>query len=229
MVPDFDVSRMRDDSVVVIVGKKYTGKTHLALYLVSRQGIPYGVVASWAESRKKEYARVMPSFLVNAGEYDPAFLQRFVERQRTAARTAVIDARGFVVLDDTFFDRSWTKDSGVRTLFYNNRTFRSFVVLTMQYALPLPPSFRGNTDFVFLFRESSAQNRKRLWEQYGSFATFEDFEAAFLECTAEPWSCMVIDFMTRDGPTVFKYTAPSERASDKLCSTSFELPARSRL
>lgn len=232
MVPDFDVSSVRDDSLVVIIGKRASGKTHLALDLVSRHGIPYGVASSAKEQRKEEYGLVMPSALVHVEECACEVVAKFLTRQRTASKAARIegvDARGFIVLEDTFYDMSWTKDSGVRALFLNNRSWRSFVVMAMQYAVRMPPMFRANTDFVFLFRERNAQNRRRLWEQYGSFATFEEFEAAFEECTAGPWSCMVIDAMAREGPNVFKYTAPSERASGQLCSTSFSFPERSRL
>ena len=59
------------------------------------------------------------------------------------------DPRAFLVLDDCLYDNTWTKDKNVRSLFMNGRHFKILFIITMQYALGIPPNLRTNIDYVF--------------------------------------------------------------------------------
>ena len=87
-----------------------------------------------------------------------------------------IDPRAFVILDDCLYDNTWTKDKNIRALFMNGRHFKIMFLITMQYALGIPPNLRTNVDYVFILREPLYNNRKKLYEQYcGMFPNFEIF------------------------------------------------------
>ena len=104
-----------------------------------------------------------------------------------------VDPRLFLLLDDCIYDQSWVKDKNVRSLFMNGRHFKILFIITMQYALGIPPNLRTNVDYVFILRENFVNNRKRLYEHYaGMFPTFEMFCQVMDQCT-ENYECLVID------------------------------------
>ena len=75
----------------------------------------------------------------------------------------------------------------------NGRHYHILFILTMQYALGIPPNLRTNIDFVFILRENYVSNRKRLYEHYaGMFPTFEMFCQVMDQCT-ENYECLVIN------------------------------------
>ena len=65
-------------------------------------------------------------------------------------------------------------------------------IVTMQYALGIPPNLRTNIDYVFILRENIISNRKRIYESYaGMFPTFDFFCQVMDQCT-EDYECLVI-------------------------------------
>ena len=77
-----------------------------------------------------------------------------------------IDPRAFLILDDCLYDNKWTKDKCMRSVFMNGRHWKLLFLLTMQYALGVPPNLRTNIDFVFIKHKNYVSNRKRLYEHY---------------------------------------------------------------
>ena len=94
----------------------------------------------------------------------------------------------------------------------NGRHYKSLFVITMQYALGIPPNLRTNIDYVFLLRENIHSNRKRLYEQYaGMFPTLEIFNQVMDQCT-ENFECLVINNNSKSNKLdeqVFWYKADS--------------------
>lgn len=186
MVPDFDVTRVRPDSIVFVIGKRMTGKTTIALDLVTRSGIEFGMAVS--PVNPEEYADVP----VVADEWHPQLVGNLLKRQRAAIKSDVPDPRAFVVLDNCMYDSKWHEDPHVRTMFICNRSSKLLVVMTMAYALPVPPSIRSNVDYVFVLRETSVDNRRRVWQTYvNPISTFEDFNA--LMDSLDGYWCVVVD------------------------------------
>ena len=75
----------------------------------------------------------------------------------------------------------------------NGRHYKILFMITMQYALGIPPNLRTNIDYVFILRENYVSNRKRLYEHYaGMFPTFEMFCQVMDQCT-ENYECLVIN------------------------------------
>ena len=103
-----------------------------------------------------------------------------------------INPDAFLILDDCLYDSSWTKDSNVRSIFMNGRHYKMMFIITMQYALGIPPNLRTNIDYVFILRENYVSNRKRIYENYaGMFPSFEIFCQVMDQCT-ENYECLVI-------------------------------------
>lgn len=194
----FDVSKIRDDQVVVLIGKRGTGKSFLTKdILYYHKDIPVGTVISGTEGANHFYSSIVPKLFIH-DEYHPLILSNFMKRQKQMAKMIEqgdtdIDARAFLIFDDCLYDESWKKDRNVRSVFMNGRHYKILYVLTMQYPLGIPPNLRTNIDYIFILRENIVSNRKRIYEHYaGMFPTFEMFCSTMDQCT-ENFECLVID------------------------------------
>lgn len=195
-ISKFDMSQLSDDKVVVLIGKRETGKSFLCKdILYHHQGIPVGQVISGTEAANSFYGKMVPKLFIH-DEYQPPIISNILKRQRMmieqCKENPTVDPRAFLVLDDCLYDSSWTKDKNVRSLFMNGRHFKILFMITMQYALGIPPNLRTNIDYIFILRENYVSNRKRLYEHYaGMFPNFEMFCQVMDQCT-ENYECLVI-------------------------------------
>ena len=199
----FDMSRIKDDKVVVFIGKRDTGKSFLIRDLLyHHQNIPIGTVLSGTESANSFYSSIIPPLFIHE-EFNPLIIQNLLKRQKTLALkiqkdietrgTSSVDPRTFMIMDDCLYDSSWTRDKYVRSLFMNGRHWKILYVVAMQYCMGLPPVLRTNIDFVFILRENIVSNRKKLYEQFaGMFPDFDSFSQIMDQCT-ENYECLVID------------------------------------
>ena len=224
----FNMKDIKDDKVVVLIGKRETGKSFLVRDLLyHNQNIPCGTIISGTEGSNKFYSKIFPSLFIH-GEFKPELIQNFMKRQKmvlneldkqmTKNGSSLIDPRAIIILDDCLYDNSWTKDKNIRSLFMNGRHYKVLFLITMQYSLGIPPSLRTNVDYVFILRESYISNRKRLYESYaGMFPSFDMFCQVMDQCT-EDYECLVINNNAKSNKIedmVFWYKA-EERPDFKL-------------
>jgi hypothetical protein len=192
----FDINDIKDDKVVVLIGKRETGKSFLCKdILYHHSTIPVGQVISGTEAANEFYSKMVPKLFIHE-EYQPPIIQNILKRQKMMIEKCKscqsTDPRAFLILDDCLYDNSWTKDKNVRSLFMNGRHFKILFIITMQYALGIPPNLRTNIDYIFILRENYQSNRKRLYEHYaGMFPNFEMFCQVMDQCT-ENFECLVI-------------------------------------
>ena len=194
----FDMSSIKPDKVVVLIGKRDTGKSFLCKdILYHHKGIPVGQVISGTEGANQFYSKIVPKLFIH-GEFNTQIVQNMIKRQKVLIDKmnegdTSIDPRAFLILDDCLYDNTWAKDKWMRSVFMNGRHFKLLFLLTMQYALGVPPNLRTNIDYVFIIRENYVSNRKRLYEHYaGMFPSFEMFCQIMDQCT-ENYECLVIN------------------------------------
>jgi len=78
----FDITKLRDDSVVIFLGARNTGKsTALFCALKYHTTIPVGVVISGTESANHSFERVVPKMLIY-DEFSSDIIKSFMDRQR---------------------------------------------------------------------------------------------------------------------------------------------------
>ncbi len=219
--------------VVVLIGRRDTGKTYLVRDLLyHHQDIPIGTVVSGTEAGNGFYGNHVPKLFIH-DEYNTAIIENILKRQRQVLkqmkkevetyRKTTIDPRSFVILDDCLYDATWTKDKMMRLLFMNGRHWKVMLIITMQYPLGIPPNLRTNIDYVFILREPYISNRRRIWENYaGMFPTFEGFCQVMDQCT-ENYECLVINNNAKSNKLhdqIFWYKA-QPRGAFKLGSREF--------
>jgi hypothetical protein len=198
----FDITTITDDSVVVFIGKRKTGKSWLLKNLLYyHRDIPIATIISSTESANKFYGDIVPSLFIH-DEISPALLDNVVKRQKIIRKqmdklkrrtgSCNIDPRALLVLDDCLHDKSWVNMQSIREIFLNGRHWKMFFMLTMQHPLGIPPSLRTNIDFVFISRENNINNRKRIYDNYASmFPSFDMFCTVMDQCT-ENYECLVV-------------------------------------
>ena len=202
----FDINEIKHDKVVVFIGKRDTGKSFLVKDLLyNHNSIPVGQVISGTEAANQFYSKIVPKIFIH-GEYKSEIISNILKRQRMAIEKKQsndsIDPRAFLILDDCLYDNTWIKNPDVRSLFMNGRHYKILFILTMQYALGIPPNLRTNIDYVFILRENYVSNRKRLYEHYaGMFPSFEMFCQVMDQCT-ENFECLVINNNARSNKLV---------------------------
>jgi hypothetical protein len=199
----FDMSKIDKGSVVVMIGKRNTGKSFLTKDLLwYKRDIPIGTVISGTEGANQFYSKIVPQLFIHE-EFSPEIVANAVKRQKMVVKKmqeqeqaygqSNIDPYAFIILDDCLYDPSWTKDTNMRSLFMNGRHYKAMLIITSQYSLGIPPNLRCNIDYVFILRENYISNRKRLYEHYaGMFPSFEVFCQVMDQCT-ENFECLVID------------------------------------
>jgi hypothetical protein len=198
----FDIANIASDKVCVFIGKRETGKSFLVKDLLyNHRNLPIGTVISGTEAANTFYGNIVPSLFIHDA-YTPEIINNTLKRQKIVVKKMLrekeqfggtnIDPAAFLILDDCLYDSSWIKDPNIRSLFMNGRHWKILFIITMQYALGIPPSLRTNIDYVFILRENYVSNRKRLYEHYaGMFPSFEIFCQVMDQCT-ENFECLVI-------------------------------------
>ena len=229
----FDMAKIKHDKVVVLIGKRETGKSFLVKDLLwHHQSLPCGTVISGTEGSNQFYSKIVPSMFIHE-EYSPLVIANVLKRQKLIAKkiakdlgergTTAVDPRNFLILDDCLFDTKWINDRNVRYLFMNGRHVHTMFIITMQYAMGIPPALRTNIDYVFILRENIINNRRKLYEQYaGMFPDFDSFCQVMNQCT-ENYECLVIDNNAKSNKLedqVFWYKA-APRSDFRLCSPDF--------
>lgn len=199
----FDMSSIDDDKVVVMIGKRCTGKSVMVKDLMyNHRDIPIGTVISPTEAANKFFGHMVPPLFIH-DECAPSTIENVVKRQKlliTKINKQIatvgycnIDPRSFLILDDCLAENSWIKDKNIKGLFMNGRHFKCLFVITMQHPLGVPPSLRTQIDYVFILRENIISNRKKIYDSYaGMFKTFDVFCQVMDQCT-ENYECLVIN------------------------------------
>ena len=193
----FDMTKIKDDKIIVILGKRGTGKSFLTKdILYHHRDIPVGTVISPTENANHFYGNFVPKIFIH-DEYHPSITSNFMKRQKKMGKVIEsgenIDKRAFLILDDCLYDNAWKNDKVIRETFFNGRHWGIFALFLLQYPLGISPQLRTNIDYVFIFRENVNANRRRIYEQYaGMFKTFEMFCSVMDQCT-ENFECLVID------------------------------------
>jgi hypothetical protein len=206
----FDPSKIGNDKVCVVIGKRGTGKSTLVTDLLyHKRNIPVGVVMSATEEGNHYYKQFIPDLFIY-GDYSKDTIEKVIARQKKLVALNKTDS-AFILLDDCMYNKSFMKDTCIRQCFMNGRHWKIFFLMTMQYCMDLSPDLRANVDYVFVLRENVIQNRERLYKAFfGVFPSFDLFNKVMSACT-ENFECLVLDNTSRSNKLedcVFYYKAP---------------------
>lgn len=197
----FDMNMIKDNKVILFIGKRYTGKSVLVVdYLYHHRQFPLGTVISPTDNYNYTYRPHIPSIFIHE-EYTPELIEQVLKRQKDICCSCKndpdysnVDPRAFLVLDDCLADgNEWVKDKNIKWIFMNGRHAQITFILTMQYCMGITPNLRTNVDYIFICKEPKLGNQRRLYEHYaGMFPCFDMFRVILNKCTKD-YGCLVID------------------------------------
>ena len=202
MIKDRCAMDSKKSPMIVIIGKKDTGKSFLVRDILfhTQDAYPIGTVISGTEVANEFFQHMVPSALIH-DKYKPEIVTNVIRRQLSLKQSrnrskvggsSSVDPRAFLILDDCLYDGSWIKEESTRYVFMNGRHVDLSTMITMQYPLGITPNLRTNVDFIFILRETILGNRRRIYENYaGMFPTFDMFCQFMDQCT-ENYECLVI-------------------------------------
>ena len=198
-----DIKNIDQHATIAMIAKRASGKSYVTReILFHKRDLPTAVVISRTEKLNKFYGEFIPDSYI-FDNFESEILTRIYNRQakvsednerRVKEGKKEKDDRLILIMDDCMSSKgTWIKDQNILELFFNGRHHHVSFILTMQYAVGIPPEMRSNFDYIFLLAEDFISNQKRLYEHYaGMFPSFDIFKQVFAEVT-QNYGIMVIN------------------------------------
>ena len=201
-IKKFQINEMVDHCTIAMIAKRATGKSFLTREIMNKKkDLAAAIAISRTEKLNGFYTDFIPDSYIYS-EYSSDILSRVYQRQSQMNEDNKLrikdgkkpkDDSIMLIMDDCMSDKKWLKDPNITELFFNGRHHHLSFILTMQYAVGIPPEMRSNFDYIFLLAEDTINNRKKLYEHYaGMFPTFDIFQQVFSDLT-DNYGMMVID------------------------------------
>jgi hypothetical protein len=202
----FSPKTMKEGSVACMIARRGSGKSVLIKDIMFFKKHLSGIVFSGTEAGNNFFGKFVPSVFVY-DEFNPDALQRLVDRQRRLKKDDKCDPC-FVILDDCAFDRKFMNSKLLRELAFNGRHYSIMLIISSQWALDLPPSLRGNVDYVFILRDNLY--RERLYKNFFPFIDSLDAFNKIMDACTEDYGCLVLD-NSGSNSEIFHYKAKMNR------------------
>jgi len=194
----FDLQNIPSNSVVMIIGKRGTGKTTLTADIMHalRNRFDAGVCFSSTEESNSYWQNHICDTMIYP-EFDNDIYHNFISEQRRINGRSAKPINSFALFEDCMYSKLMRNNKDIRGTFFNGRHWNIFLVVTMQYVLDLPPELRSNVDFVFILRNNMVADRERLWKHFcGFIPTLGLFHKIMNKCTSG-YECLVVNNMSK--------------------------------
>ncbi len=196
----FNLNEVHDNAVCIFLGKRRSGKSWAIRDLMyHKRQIPIGHIVSGTEKANPFFYKFFPYSYISE-EYDEELLENIIRRQikikhfaciGETSNSREIDPRFMLVFDDCLHDNKWQSAKSIKNVFMNGRHFNICFLLSMQYVIGIPPNLRTNVDYVFVYRDYSPTNRKKIYQNYGaSIPSYQVF--CSLMDNLDAYECLVI-------------------------------------
>lgn len=206
----FDASTMKKDAVILLLGRRGTGKTTLIKDLMyhMRNKLDFGVAMSPTEETTEALSSFVPQSCIY-NTFSNAALGVLLELQRQQVKRGRFK-NVYVLLDDCMYDKKVMASLHMRELFMNGRHRKIFFINSVQYMMDMPAALRSQVDYVFALKENIISSREKLWKFFfGMFEDFRDFNKVMNSCT-QNYECIVMDNTSKTGEltdSIFWYKA----------------------
>jgi hypothetical protein len=217
----FNTSTIKPGAIILIIGKRRTGKSTLGRDLLFNLRNQFDVALAMAGTidTAAELRKIFPTSLVSDNGFDQQRLKTLLKLTTEMTKNGV-HKNILLFADDCSSDSGLYKGEAMRYLHMNGRHQNITFINSMQWLLDAKPAIRNQIDYLFVFKEASHMNREKIWKHYfGMFQTRSDFEEVFNKCTNN-FECLVLDntgTSTEIQDTVFWYKAQQVPISFPIC------------
>ena len=184
------------NSVIVVYGSRGSGKTHLLCWMLTQLDklCPFDFVFCMTPTQST--METMQRYVAPSGihtDLNPETLQNVVDVQKMQPNKH----RVCVILDDTAFDKRFSKSNVVSEIAANGRHLGITLILSFQYLSMLPPDLRTNCDLACAFKEVSVRNIELLYDNFFSIIDNVSTFKTILHCICKKFRAIIMD-NTRD-------------------------------
>lgn len=222
----FDMKTMAPDAVVILVGKRGTGKSTLLKDICyhMRDQLDCGIACCPTED-SVEGADGLSSFIPPAlihDEYKPHVLEKLLNFQKKYIKKHGKEKakRQFIILDDCCYEKKVVRGTEMRQVTMNGRHRRLFFINAVQYLCDLPPDYRTNVDYVFCLKENIMSNKDRLFRHFfGCFPDLQTFSQT-MDALTSNFGAMVLNNRSRSTKLedqIFHYNADPKLPPFQMC------------
>ena len=219
---EFDPSRIKSNSTILIIGKRGSGKTVLmkdiAYHLSRAKKIDMAVGFSATEDSNKNLSSFIPRSLIHK-RYKPEIVHKIYSMQQKHSKKDRMQNVA-LIMDDVLYEKGQFNGELIRKLFFNGRHYKLLIMLLAQYSMDLNPSLRGNIDLVFVARDLVFANRERLYKNFfGIFPSFSSFDKVMQKVTQNYTFLVLVNNdarSTKPEDVLFYYRAKAELPEFRL-------------
>jgi len=196
-VKRFKIEDIDLNAKIAIIGKPGTGKTSIIKDILYRHRKKFtkGILMSGTTESSNDFNGVFPDiFIYNNYKQERADhfwkLQKKIVKKRGKGNPKNLAC--FVIDDCMHTSKSWATSETIADIFMNGRHYDILFIVAMQYCMGILPSLRSCLDYVFILRENSFGNKKKLFEHYCS--VFPDFKmfCKVLDALTVNFQCIVV-------------------------------------
>lgn len=191
----FRPETLNRDSFVAIIGKRRQGKTTLMENIALAMNFPRAVALCGSTGSKKYFSKFLLDSYIHEATVEK-LRQIMNARDKQLKKTPTPqppEVETLLFIDDIAFSRQFMFSEEMKNLAMNGRHQVFCPIISIQYLMEMSPSLRGNLDCIFVTRETSRINRRKLWENWGGCcSTLAHFEKILDACTQD-YGCLVID------------------------------------
>lgn len=163
-------------SIILVIGKRNSGKAVLAEDIMKQISHKYGavIVQSGTETENGIYGKFIPDEFIY-GKFDAQALEHFYDRQLLNIKNPPPienhNPYGLIVLDDVFaeYKDEIASQTIISILINNGRHRKVGMLIFLQEAKQFPPKYKSQVDQVFMFQEEMLRNMKDLYNIVGGF------------------------------------------------------------
>jgi hypothetical protein len=199
----FDLDSLYNDSTILVLGRRRSGKSWLIRDLMyHKRFMKQVLVFSGTEHVSPFMGDFIPDIFIHS-DFSSELVENVLVNQSIKIKKAKknhesedgkTDGNNMaIIMDDMLHDaKTWTKDRSVKELFYNGRHYNLMYVVALQYVHGLPPEFRDNLDYVFIYPQENPNAKHKVFESFGScIDTYREFCDILEQCT-ENYCCLVV-------------------------------------
>lgn len=189
----WDPSKIRSGAVVLIIGRRGSGKSTVAQDVLSyHRNLKRGVCVSATERANPFWNKHIPQCFIH-NEYNDKITADLFDMQKRCKEKLGYAEPAFAIFDDLLFDKTFVRSKLTRQIAMNGRHFNIFTIITCQFITDVSPDIRSNIDYVIVLRDNIKVNRERVYLFFaGMFPTFGEFDQTMMSCTQNN-ECLVID------------------------------------
>jgi len=202
-VDSFDFNRLPQHGLFGILGKRGTGKTQIARYILqqlssARTGM-FAVIAGSKMVESSWRTVVHPLYIISGLSDGAGYLGRIINQQNR--NLCKYEARGeeipaslgiTIVLDDCASINSIMRSKELAYLAANGRHCHVTILILTQYYNQIITSVRCNIDIMFVLATANAKIISKLREEFASSTSMRLFKC-IVSAVTDNFGCLVID------------------------------------